>query len=121
VLLGQFPGDACCACHAARGWCRGDPQRRRAGLASGQLAVTYTPPVTDGGSPITGYEVSIDGGTTWWPCVGTSGTCTLTNLANGTRYSVSLRAVNAVGAGAVARQRRHDHAVFQGDWTELHG
>ena len=72
------------------------------GIASGQLEVQYTPPVTDGGSPITGYEVSIDGGTTWWPCVGTSGTCTLTNLANGTRYSVSLRAVNAVGAGAVS-------------------
>jgi len=28
---------------------------------------------------------------------------------------------HAVGAGAVARQRRHDHAVFQGDGTELHG
>ena len=72
------------------------------GEASGQLAVRYTPPVTDGGSPVTGYEATIDGGATWWPCVGTSGTCTLTNLANGSRYAVALRAVNAVGAGAVS-------------------
>jgi lipoprotein-anchoring transpeptidase ErfK/SrfK len=71
-------------------------------VASGQLAVRYTPPVTNGGSPITGYEVTVDGGTTWWPCVGTSGTCTLTNLANGSRYAVALRAVNAVGPGAVS-------------------
>jgi lipoprotein-anchoring transpeptidase ErfK/SrfK len=71
----------------------------KAGVVSGQLVVTYRPPATDGGSAITGYEVSVDA-TTWWPCVGTAGKCTLMNLTNGTTYSVSLRAVNAAGAGA---------------------
>ncbi len=69
------------------------------GLAPGQLLVSYTAPLADGGSPVTGYEVSVDAGVTWWPCVGTAGTCTLTNLTNGTPYSVSLRAVNAAGPG----------------------
>ncbi len=72
------------------------------GLASGQLAVRYAPPASDGGAVVAGYEVTIDGGTTWWPCVGTTGTCTLTNLANGTTYDVSLRAVNAAGPGAAS-------------------
>lgn len=70
------------------------------GLASGQLKVTYVAPASDGGSPVTGYEASIDSGVTWWPCVGVTGSCTLTNLSNGTEYAVSMRAVNAVGAGA---------------------
>lgn len=69
------------------------------GQAAGQLLVAYTAPTADGGAPVTGYEVSVDAGVTWWPCVGTAGTCTLTNLSNGTPYSVSLRAVNAVGPG----------------------
>jgi lipoprotein-anchoring transpeptidase ErfK/SrfK len=69
------------------------------GLVSGQLVVTYAPPASDGGSPVTSYDVSVDGGTTWWPCVGIAGTCTLTSLTNGSEYSVSLRAVNAIGPG----------------------
>ncbi len=69
------------------------------GLVAGQLVVTYTAPVSDGESPVTAYEVSVDAGVTWWPCVGVTGSCTLTNLTNGTPYSVSLRAVNAVGPG----------------------
>ncbi len=73
----------------------------KAGAVSGQLLVAYTPPATDGGSPVTGYEVSVDA-TNWWPCVGTAGTCTLMNLTNGTTYSVSLRAVNVAGPGAAS-------------------
>jgi lipoprotein-anchoring transpeptidase ErfK/SrfK len=73
----------------------------RGGLASGQLVVTYSAPSSDGGSPITSYEASIDRGAVWWPCAGTSGECVLTNLRNGTQYRVALRAVNALGAGVV--------------------
>lgn len=69
------------------------------GAASGQLAVTYAPPTSDGGAPISSYEASIDRGGSWWPCAGTSGECVLTNLRNGTQYRVSLRAVNPIGPG----------------------
>lgn len=70
-----------------------------AGLASGQLLVRYTPPTEDGGAPIVSYEVTVNDGENWWPCVGVSGECTLTNLSNGTKYAIALRAVNAVGPG----------------------
>ena len=66
---------------------------------SGQLLVAYRAPASDGGSPVTSYEVTFDGGATWWPCVGVTGTCTLTSLTNGTEYTVALRAVNAIGTG----------------------
>ena len=69
------------------------------GVVSGQLVVSYDPPASDGGSPVTQYDATINAGKDWWPCVGTTGTCTLTNLQNGTQYTVMLRAVNAVGAG----------------------
>ena len=70
-----------------------------AGLGSGQLQVRYDAPVADGGAPVTGYEVTVNEGQDWWPCVGVAGDCTLTNLSNGTKYTVALRAVNAVGPG----------------------
>lgn len=67
--------------------------------ATGTLVVTYTPPVTDGGSPITAYQASVDGGVNWPTCSDAVGTCTLLNLANGTSYSVQIRAVNSAGPG----------------------
>jgi lipoprotein-anchoring transpeptidase ErfK/SrfK len=75
--------------------------RVEAGDAGGQLLVTYRPPTADGGAPVTAYQATVNG-SDWWPCVGVSGTCTLSNLANGTRYEVSLRAVNAMGPGAAS-------------------
>ncbi len=70
-----------------------------AGTASGQLQVRYSAPSSDGGAPVTSYDVTVNEGEDWWPCVGTTGVCTLTNLSNGTKYTIALRAVNAVGAG----------------------
>lgn len=72
------------------------------GVVSGQLRVSYVAPASDGGSAVTSYEVSFDSGATWWPCVGTAGTCTLTSLTNGAQYAVSLRAVNAAGTGSAS-------------------
>ena len=66
------------------------------GNGSLNVQVTLT---DDGGSPVTGYDYSLDGG----PFVptGTSGTSfTVTGLANGTSYSVSVRADNAIGDGS---------------------
>ncbi|MGA2520345.1 MAG: fibronectin type III domain-containing protein [Acidimicrobiales bacterium] len=81
------------------------------------LQVNFAPP-SSGGSPITDYEWSTDGGTTWYsessagtPCQssgGSSETCEIaassadgsTALTNGTAYGVAVRAVNAVGVGS---------------------
>ena len=75
------------------------------------LAVGFTA-TGDGGSPITGYEYSTDGGATWRSRVsGTTGTPLLittesgagaSTLTNATIYAVQLRAVNAAGAGAAS-------------------
>jgi hypothetical protein len=67
---------------------------------AGQLSVAFTAG-DDGGSAITTYEYSLDGGA-WTPRgSGTTGSpLVITGLANGTTYQVRIRAVNAVGSGA---------------------
>jgi hypothetical protein len=64
-------------------------------------SIAFTAPVSDGGSPLTNYEYSIDGGLTWvaFGPVDAASPVVLTGLTNGTTYEVVLRAVNAVGAG----------------------
>jgi lipoprotein-anchoring transpeptidase ErfK/SrfK len=69
------------------------------GLSSGQLQVAYLPPASPGSSAVVRYDVSVDRGLNWWPCAGVAGTCTLTNLTNGSTYYVSLRAANSTGPG----------------------
>ncbi len=61
------------------------------------LAVSFTAPVSDGGSPLRGYQYSLNGGA--WTSTGT-GTDTrfeVLNLSANTKYTVRVRAVNAVG------------------------
>ena len=76
----------------------------------GQVALTWAAPASDGGSPISGYEYrqSADGGTTWqpdWTAIadsdGETTGHTVGDLTNGTAYTFEVRAVNAVGTGAV--------------------
>ncbi len=55
-----------------------------------------------GGDPITSYQYSLDGGTTWTTAVGTASPLTIDGLTDGTSYTVSLRAVSAAGPGAVS-------------------
>jgi uncharacterized delta-60 repeat protein len=70
---------------------------------NGQLEIAFTPG-TDGGSPITNYAYSLDGGLTWTALnpADNSSPVTIPGLTNGTTYSVELRAVNDVGAGAAS-------------------
>jgi titin len=62
------------------------------------LSVAFTAGAT-GGSSITGYQYSINGGSTWTTASGTSSPITISSLTNGTSYQVALRAVNVVGNG----------------------
>jgi uncharacterized delta-60 repeat protein len=64
-------------------------------------SIAFTPPVSDGDSPITNYEYSTDGGTSWYvpsPAVTTT-PLNIPNVAPCSPYEVMLRAVNALGAG----------------------
>lgn len=64
------------------------------------LAVKFTAP-NNGGSSITAYEYSLDGGTTWTrrTTSATATSFTINNLNAGTTYRVAVRAVNRVGTG----------------------
>jgi len=76
----------------------GAPTSVSAAPLDASASVSWGAPVSDGGSPITGYTVTAsDGGAT---CSTTGATtCTVTGLTNGHQYVVHVRASNAVGIG----------------------
>ena len=67
-----------------------------------QLSVAFTAPVSDGGSAITNYEYSTNGGSSFTACSPTQTTSPIiiTGLTNGVSYNVQIRAINANGNGA---------------------
>ena len=73
---------------------------------SGRIDASFTAPA-DGGSNITGYQFSTDGGATFASAGGTTPPLsitttsdTATNLVDGTTYGIVIEAVNANGNGA---------------------
>ena len=65
--------------------------------------ISWNPPVSNGGSPITGYVVTpYIGGVAQAPVPfnSTATTQTVTGLTNGTTYRFAVQAINAVGTGA---------------------
>jgi hypothetical protein len=75
-----------------------EPINLTASPSDGQLHINFTPG-DDGGSPITGYEYRISGSDNWISATDAP-PITITGLDNGTEYTITLRAINAVGAGA---------------------
>ena len=70
--------------------------------SGGQLSVAFSAGA-DNGSTITGYEFSVNSGSTWFSRTdggGTSSPLMISSLVNGTTYQVKLRAVNGQGIGA---------------------
>ena len=67
----------------------------------GKITVAFTAPSNDGGATITNYEYSTDGGASYtaFSPTTTSSSVVITGLANGTSYSIKLRAVNSAGDG----------------------
>jgi titin len=80
------------------------PVVSRVVVGDGRLSVVFTGPSSDGGSAVTNYEYSTDGGATWRPRspASTVSPLVITGLSNGRSYRVVVRAVNAVGAGAAS-------------------
>jgi uncharacterized protein (TIGR02145 family) len=73
----------------------GAPTGPTATAGNAQASVAFTAPVSNGGSAITGYTVtSSPGGFT---ATGVSSPLTVTSLANGTSYTFTVIATNAVG------------------------
>ena len=66
-----------------------------------QVTLRWRAPTNDGGEPITHYEYEQDGSGTWISTGSTATTHTVTGLNNGQTYIFRVRAVNALGNGAV--------------------
>jgi titin len=79
----------------------GAPTITALAVGSRYIQVTFTPPASNGGTAITGYEYQLDGGT-WRTTSATGSPMTIAGLTNGHTYQVAIRALNAVGAGAAS-------------------
>lgn len=82
----------------------GTPTAITATAGNAQATVGWAAPASDGGSPITGYLVEVDGDSSKSCAPATpSGTqCTVTGLANGTAYTFKVFAINLAGPSAAA-------------------
>ena len=69
--------------------------------SGGEATVTWSAPASDGGSPITGYVItpSTSAGAGAPITVGAVTSDTITGLTNGTTYTFTVAAINAVGTG----------------------
>lgn len=69
----------------------------------GQVSVTFTAPGNNGGSAITTYTATASPGGAFGTCAGPAAcTATVTGLSNGTAYTFSVTATNAIGTSVVS-------------------
>jgi predicted phage tail protein len=83
----------------------GAPTNVSVRAGNGEAAVAFTASASDGGSPVTGYDVYSRSGGSKRSTVAASGTAspiTVKGLANGTAYTFTVTARNAVGSSPPA-------------------
>ena len=81
----------------------GSPQNVTVVAAGGQAVVSWTPPISNGGSPIISYSVSTGGHSCSYTVSSPeTDTCTITGLTNGSSYTFSVTATNGVGTGSAS-------------------
>ena len=82
----------------------GPPRNVQVTAGDARVKATWSPPASDGGSPITGYVITASSGGSnsraSYAATATSGA--VRNLINGTRYTVTVTARNAKGGTASA-------------------
>jgi len=64
-----------------------------------EVSLTVTPPMTINDAFLSGYDYSLNDGSTWIPFTLVSGSFTIVGLTNGTTYQIRVRAVNTSGGG----------------------
>jgi predicted small lipoprotein YifL len=88
-----------------------------------QVSLTWAAPSDDGGSEVTGYEVSKDNGSNY-AAASSNTSHTFTGLTNGTEYTFKVRAINANGKGAATDGKKatptassvDTNALTSSDW-----
>ncbi len=73
------------------------PAITAATVGDGQVTITFSAPASDGGSPITSYQVTCDPGL--HVASGTASPVTVGGLSNGSTYACRVAAVNVIGVG----------------------
>ncbi|MFD7525624.1 S-layer homology domain-containing protein, partial [Paenibacillus chitinolyticus] len=71
------------------------PTNVSAVAGNGEATVTFTAPADNGGSPITGYEVTASSGKV--VVTGAASPIVITGLTNGTSYTFTVKAINGIG------------------------
>jgi subtilisin family serine protease/fibronectin type 3 domain-containing protein len=95
----------------------GAPTSLTAAPGNGQASLSWTAPASDGGSPITAYTATAAPGGATCSTIGLG--CTVTGLTNGTTYSFTVSATNAVGTGPASSAASATPATVPGAPTAL--
>ena len=95
----------------------GAPTIGTATAGNAQASVTFTAPASDGGSAITGYRVTSTPGSI--TATGASSPIVITGLSNGTAYTFTVAAQNAIGYGAESAASNSVTPAAPTGWTRI--